>query len=210
MTATDNDARPGETLPRKRMSPQERRRQLLDLGQELVAEQALENVTIEAVAERAGVSRALIFHYFESKQDFHLALVAEQAEEMLARTMPPDDLDDPLAALSTAMDAYIDYVDENSAHYAGVLRGTLSADPAMRDVADATRAEMTRRILHYAPMLGIAVTPAVQLAVASWTAFVEDLMLRWIADRHLSRAQIHGILVGSLPALAAAAALVGE
>ncbi|MFZ2511961.1 MAG: helix-turn-helix domain-containing protein, partial [Gordonia sp. (in: high G+C Gram-positive bacteria)] len=129
MTVADESAGKA-SLRRRRMGPQERRRQLLDLGQELAAERSLENVTIEAVAERAGVSRGLIFHYFDSKQDFHLALVQEQAEVMLARTMPPADIADPLELLSRAIDAYIDYVEQNQAHYIGVLRGTLSVDPA--------------------------------------------------------------------------------
>lgn len=207
MTVADTSA-DGAPTRRRRMGPQERRRQLLDLGQELVAERSLENVTIEAVAERAGVSRGLIFHYFESKQDFHLALVREQAEVMLARTMPPADVADPLEVLSRAMDAYIDYVEQNHAHYIGVLRGTLSVDPAMRAVADSARIAMTERILGHAPDLGIAVTPAVELTVRGWTAYVEDVMIRWVTDRQLSREAIHALLVASLPALAAAAATV--
>lgn len=210
MTVTDKDDGAAPGIRRRRMSPQERRRQLLDLGHQLAAEEALENVTIEAVAERAGVSRGLIFHYFESKQDFHLALVQEQAEVMLERTMPPEGADDPLDMLRAAMDAYIGYVEKNEEHYIGVLRGRLSADPAMRKVADSTRDEMTRRILHHAPALGIMPSPAVELTVRSWTAFAEDMMIRWITQRQLSREQVHAILVASLPALAAAASMVGE
>ena len=200
---TDTVKSPG----RRRMSPGDRRRQLLDLGQELAAEVSLEHVTMEEVAERAGVSRGLIFHYFESKQDFHLALVQEQAEVMLARTLPPDDLDDPLEILNRGMDAYIDYVEKNSEHFVGVLRGTLSADPAMREVADSTRMAMTKRILQHAPALGIPVTPVVEVAVRGWAAFVEDVMIRWVTDSELSREQVHGLLVASLPALTAAAAM---
>ena len=209
MTATDRNAGAAPGARRKRMSPQERRRQLLDLGEELATEQPLESVTIEAVAERAGVSRALIFHYFESKQDFHLALVQEWAQKMQARTMPPEDVDDPLLMLTASLSAYIDYVIGNSDQFIAVLRGSLSADPAMRDVAESTRAEMTRRILHHAPALDIEVTPAVEQAVRGWTVFVEDVMIRWITDRQLTREQLLALLVGSLPALAHAAAATG-
>ncbi|GAA3961962.1 TetR/AcrR family transcriptional regulator [Gordonia caeni] len=209
MTVTDRNADAAPQARRKRMSPQQRRRQLLDLGEELATEQPLESVSIEAVAERAGVSRALIFHYFESKQDFHLALVQEWAQEMQARTEPPEDVDDPLQRLTASLTAYIDYVVGNSDQFVAVLRGSLSIDPAMRNVAESTRAEMTRRILHHAPALGIEVTPAVEMAVRGWTAFVEDVMIRWIGDRKLTRDELLALLVGSLPALAGAAALVG-
>lgn len=206
MTATDPNASAAPAARRKRMSPQDRRRQLLDLGEELATEQPLENVTIEAVAERAGVSRALIFHYFDSKQDFHLALVQEWAQKMQERTLPPEDVDDPLLILTESLGAYVDYVTGNSDQFIAVLRGAMSTDPAMRNVAESTRAEMTRRILHYGPALGIEVTPAVEMAVKGWTAFVEDVMIRWITDRQLSRDEVLKLLVSSLPALAAAAA----
>lgn len=207
--ATSDTATGASSVPRRtRMSPQQRRRQLLDFGEELATEQPLENVTIEAVAERAGVSRALIFHYFESKQDFHLALVQEWAEQMQARTLPPPDLDDPVAMLTASMSAYIDYVAENGDQFIAVLRGSLSADPAMRNVAESTRADLTRRILHHAPALGIEATAAVQAAVRGWTAFVEDVMIRWITDPQLTREQVLALLVGSLPALAGAASRV--
>lgn len=202
MTITGKGAR------RTRRSPQERRRQLLDLGRELAAEASLENVTIEKVAERAGVSRALIFHYFASKQDFHQAIVREQIALMVERTAPPDDVEDPIAMLSSSMEAYLDYVEEYADDYVGVLRGTLSADPALRQVVDEARLAMIRRILERVPVLGLEVTPAVQLAVQSWIAFVEDVVVRWVAEKDVTREQVHGILVGSLPALAGAASLV--
>lgn len=210
MTVTGKDAGAAGTVRRRRMSPEERRRQLLDLGQEIALERSLEQVTIDEVAERAGVSRALIFHYFESKQDFHVALVQEQAEVMLTRTLPPSEVEDPLAALVVSMSSYLDYVEEFKEHFVGLLRGAMSSDPAMRRVVDGTRAAMARRVLDHAPRLGIEPSPAVATAVRGWTAFVEDVVIRWITDPEpeLNRDQILGMLVGSLPALAASASLI--
>jgi len=197
---------PDEPRQRKRMSPQQRRRQLLDLGLELAAGQPVESVTIEEVAQRAGVSRALIFHYFESRQDFHRALIGEQAAELLARTEPRTDLDDPVEMLTTAVAAYIDYVADNREGYRSLLRGAAAADPGMREVAERTRAEQTRRILELGSLLNIEVTPTVELAVAGWVTLTEDLMLRWIADPAIDRDQLLALMVGSLPQLAQLAA----
>jgi AcrR family transcriptional regulator len=52
---------------RRRLDPEQRRAQLLDIGARLFAERAYEDVWIEEVAELAGVSRGLMYHYFPTK-----------------------------------------------------------------------------------------------------------------------------------------------
>ncbi|MCF8590245.1 TetR/AcrR family transcriptional regulator [Gordonia liuliyuniae] len=195
------------TSSRTRMSPDARRRQLIDLGVAMAGEQPLESITIESVAEAAGVSKGLIFHYFESKADFHLQVVREQAQIMLDRTMPRQDITDVLEVLRSSVAAYVDYVSDNGRGFIGVIRGATSADPEIRDVADSTRAAMSERILKRAPELGIERSPAIELAVAGWIAFVEETLVRWLADPAVTREQLIAILVAALPLLAG---LVGE
>jgi AcrR family transcriptional regulator len=52
---------------RQRLSPERRREQLLQIGARLFAEHPYEDVWIEEVAELAGVSRGLLYHYFPTK-----------------------------------------------------------------------------------------------------------------------------------------------
>ncbi|MFT4086571.1 MAG: TetR/AcrR family transcriptional regulator [Gordonia sp. (in: high G+C Gram-positive bacteria)] len=203
MTTSDN---PVKGQKRTRMSPQARRRQLVDFGRELWRQQPLESVTIEEVAEVAGVSRALVFHYFDSKQDFQRALVRAEAEVLLERTAPDESCDDTLAILMSALTNYVDYVVENEAGFIGVLRGAANADPAIRAVADATRSEMMDRIIRYGVDLDFRDGPAVRMAVAGWMAFVEETVIRWMSDPVLTRDQVLVLLAGSLPALAGIAA----
>ncbi|MDN5895962.1 MAG: TetR/AcrR family transcriptional regulator, partial [Nocardioides sp.] len=61
--------------PRVRMNPASRREQLLDLGVTLLATRSLDEISIEMLAEEAGISRGLLYHYFGNKQDFHEAVV---------------------------------------------------------------------------------------------------------------------------------------
>ncbi|KJR07700.1 TetR/AcrR family transcriptional regulator [Gordonia sihwensis] len=190
------------TTARTRLSPAARRRQLIDLGVEMARDRPLELVTMEAVAEAAGVSKGLIFHYFESKADFHLCVITEQADEMLARTAPQEELGDPIAMLQASITAYVDYVADNGRGFVGVIRGAASADEAIRAVADRTRAAMTERILLHAPAIGIERTPAIELSVAGWIAFVEELLVRWLDDPVVSREQLVQIFVAALPTLA--------
>ncbi len=184
------------------MSPAARRRQFIDLGVDMARTMSLDSVTMEAVAEAAGVSKGLIFHYFESKADFHLCVVSEQAQAMLERTEPREDLGDPIAMLQASMSAYVDYVADNGKGFVGVIRGAASADDALRAVADRTRAAMTDRIFAHAPAIGIERTPAIELAVAGWIAFVEESLVRWIDEPVITREELVAVLVGALPILA--------
>lgn len=184
------------------MSPEARRDQLIELGLSMLGDRPLEQVSIDAIAEAAGVSRALLFHYFESKQDFHVAIARAQADEMLECTAPDPALGDPIAMLTASMSAFIDYVSENRKAYTAFMRGSSSADPAMREVFDATRAVMAARVLEHAPALGITVEPVVEMTVHGWIAFVEETTISWLTDPVITRDELLALISAALPALA--------
>lgn len=193
---------------RTRMSPQERRDQLISLGLQMVSERPLEQVTIDAIAAAAGVSRALLFHYFESKQDFHVAIARAQSQEMLDCTRPDESLGDPLSVLAGSMSAFVEYVSTNRAAYMAFIRGSASADPAMREVFDHTRSAMADRVLEHAPALGVALTPLVEMTVHGWIAFVEQTTISWLTDPVIGREELLAVITASLPALVAASGTV--
>ncbi|AZG44781.1 putative HTH-type transcriptional regulator [Gordonia insulae] len=188
---------------RTRMSPEARRDQLVELGLDMVRDRPLEQVSIDAIAEAAGVSRALLFHYFESKQDFHVAIARAQADEMLECTEPDPRLGDPITMLSASMSAFVDYVSDNRKAYMAFMRGSSSADPAMREVFDQTRSVMASRVFDHAPALGISVTPVVEMTVQGWISFVEETTISWLTDPVITRDQLLALITAALPALAA-------
>ncbi len=71
---------------RRRLSTEERREQLLTVGARLFSEDPYDDVWIEQVAEIAGVSRGLLYHYFPTKRDFFAAVVERESERMLRMT----------------------------------------------------------------------------------------------------------------------------
>ena len=73
---------------RVRMSPDSRREQLIELGVRLFATHSLEDLSIETLAEEAGISRGLLYHYFGGKQEFHTAVVRRAADNLFAVTAP--------------------------------------------------------------------------------------------------------------------------
>src|SRR3546814_1234170 len=92
--------------PRVRMSPESRREQLLDLGVSLLATRSLDEISIQMLAEEAGISRGLLYHYFGHKQHLHVADVRRAAHDRIAMTAPPDD-GDSLPTLLVSTDYYL-------------------------------------------------------------------------------------------------------
>ena len=74
---------------RTRLSKEERRSQLLDLGVRLLSTRSLDELSIDLLAEEAGISRGLLYHYFGNKHDFHEAVVRRAADDLIAQTAPP-------------------------------------------------------------------------------------------------------------------------
>jgi AcrR family transcriptional regulator len=56
------------------MEPQQRREHLLDTGASLFAEKPYDDVQMEDIAARAGVSRSLLYQHFSSKRDLYVAI----------------------------------------------------------------------------------------------------------------------------------------
>ncbi|WP_280270861.1 TetR/AcrR family transcriptional regulator [Nocardia wallacei] len=193
---------PGENSKRVRLSPDERREQLIALGVKMLADRALEDIAIGDIAERAGISRGLLFHYFPSKQDFHLAIARRANAELLSRTAPDPDL--PLfEMLRDAVQRYVDYVSENRTSYLALLRGPASSSPELMALVDQTRGAIVDRILAEAPIpIEDPDQPRLRLAVRGWVAFVEETTLSWLRHDTITRDQLIDMLVESLPALA--------
>ena len=89
-----------------RMQVDERRRQLLELGAELFATHSFGEVSMARIAREAGISKALLYHYFPSKQDFFVATLRQGAQEIARRTEPDPSLP-PLEALHASLDAFL-------------------------------------------------------------------------------------------------------
>ena len=116
---------------RTRMSVDARRTQMLDIGIKLLATQRAEDVSIDDVIAEAGVSRALFYHYFESKRDFFLQTVGRASESVAELTTPKPNAT-LIEQLEFAIDAYLDYVGEHSAQYRAVYQSLYSGDPEVR------------------------------------------------------------------------------
>jgi AcrR family transcriptional regulator len=189
---------------RVRLNPEARRAQLIELGVEMLAKRRLDELSVELIAKAAGISRGLLFHYFSSKQEFHLEVARAAAAEMIRRTQPDPALA-PVDALRGALTSFIDYVEENPDNYKSLVRGAASGDAQMRVIFDETRSTMAQRVVGVLADMGLEVSPRATLAIHGWVAYAEECVVRWIDTRTISRDDLLDVLTKSLPAIALSA-----
>ena len=72
-----------DVAPRRRLSAEERRESILAAANEVFGERGYEHVRIDDVAAAAGISKALIYEHFASKQDLYIELLNNAAQELL-------------------------------------------------------------------------------------------------------------------------------
>ena len=68
--------------PQKRLKAEERRIQLLRIAKELFSERGFENTTAKAIAAAAGVTEAIVFRHFGSKQELYANILDHKADEI--------------------------------------------------------------------------------------------------------------------------------
>jgi len=108
--------RPAAPRARVRLEVDERRAQLLALGLAAFSARPYDEVSIDEIAQRAGGSKGLLFHYFASKRAFYAAVIEHAARDLLERTYG-DPAQPPLVRLRSCLDAYLTYVDEHAAYF---------------------------------------------------------------------------------------------
>ncbi len=176
-----------------RLDVEERRRRLLELGTDLFARHDYDALSMAAIAREAGISKALLYHYFPSKQAYFVATLEQKAEELAGRIAPDPDLA-PAEQLATSLDAFLGWVEENGDAYAKLVRGA-GAVPEVREVMEEVRAATAALIMAGLPG---PETPARRAAVRAWLWFMDGAILDWLEHRDLTREQLGTLVLRAL------------
>ena len=179
----------------KRLQVDERRSQLLELGAELFGRHSFAELSMSRIAREAGISKALLYHYFPTKRDFFVATLREAAEEVRRRTEPDQELP-PGEALAGSLDAFLAWIDENETAYRKLLESAGTV-PEVGALIDEVRGRTSARIL---AGLGAEADPPprVRAAARAWLWFMDGAILDWFEHRDLTRAELRDFLLGSL------------
>jgi AcrR family transcriptional regulator len=182
-----------------RLPVDERRRRLLELGADLFGRHPYEELSMRRIAREAGISKALLYHYFPSKQRFFAATLAQAAEELARRTEPDPSLP-PAEALAASLDAFLAWVEENALAYERLVRGA-AAVAEVGELVEQVRDATAERIL-----AGLDASGALaRVAVHGWLWFMDGAILDWLEHRDLTRGELRELLLTTLMAALGAA-----
>jgi AcrR family transcriptional regulator len=147
MVTATSTARPrGTRLPRLA-----RRRQLLDAALEVFVARGYHAAAMDEIADRAGVSKPVLYQHFPGKQELYLALLDESVERLIeglrtALRSNPDNRE----RVNATFAAYFGYVAEHSGTFRLVFESDFTSEPAVRerlDAADRLCADMISQVI---------------------------------------------------------------
>jgi len=180
-----------------RLQVDERRRQLIDAGASLFAEHAYEEISMRQIAEAARVSKALLYHYFPSKNDLFMAAVTEAASE-LQHAIEPSGEGTPIEQLTASLDAYLAWIEANGRTWSKLMQSA-AALPEARELVEGFRARTMNMAL--AELIGRRKPrPALRTAIKGWLGYMDAAILDWSQANDLPREKLRDLLLGAFVA----------
>lgn len=187
------------TSPRKRLSPDARRTQLLEIGSRLFADRPYDEVWIEEVADLAGVSRGLMYHYFSSKRDFFAEILRAESARILETTAPDTSLP-VMEQVAAGLDAYIRYTAEHEHGVRAINRGAMLGDTEIQAILTAELDAQQERILAALP-IEVRGDEVMRTALRGWVSFVRAVCIDWIDRKTISDGDVRDLCMRALEGL---------
>jgi len=168
----------------RRLPREARRAQLVEVGIRLSRRLPFEAIGAAEIAAAAGVSKALVFHYFPTTEELHAAIARHEAARLLADletdpALPHDQ------RLRIGLESFITHIERSPASYRSMARGAASS-AVLREVYEDARQGVCTMILR---ALGVAADPpaGVVLLLRGWIAMVEEMTLLWLDEASVPR-----------------------
>jgi AcrR family transcriptional regulator len=153
-------------------------------------------VSVDEVADAAGVSHGLIFQYFGSKKGLYVACLQPLIEAFRARIEPDPGLP-PVDRLREGLRNFADAIGEHPAGY----RNLMTRGVGFGEVRDALDRARWWRVSRLADAMSLdPEDPAVRAGLRAWTAYVEAAMLTWLDTREPDRDDLVEMLIRALVA----------
>ncbi len=104
------------------MTGQERREQLLLIGRELFAERGFEATSIEEIAQRAKVSKPVVYEHFGGKEGLYAVVVDREMQRLMVRVTEALVASHPRAMLEQAAVALLTYIEDEQEGFRILVR----------------------------------------------------------------------------------------
>ena len=199
MTATSQGSRPAST----RMPRPARRRQLLGAAREVFATKGYHAAGMDEIADRAGVSKPVLYQHFPGKLELYLALLDESVAELVgAVSAALESTTDNAERVPATIRAFFDYVSGAGQAFRLVFESDLSNEPAVRVQLDRAMFECAEMVSEFiredagvhgeeADLLGMALVGMAQVSSRYWLS--ERSLGQGQAETLLSRLAWRGI-----------------
>lgn len=129
MTSTAAGTARGTRLPRSA-----RRKQLLRAAQEVFVAQGYHAAAMDDIAERAGVSKPVLYQHFPGKLDLYVALLDQHADDLVAKVREAlASTTDNRKRVAASVRAYFDFVADDGEAFRLVFESDLRSEPVVRD-----------------------------------------------------------------------------
>jgi len=134
----------GTRLPRR-----ERRAQLMESALEVFVDQGYHAAAMDDIAERAGVSKPVLYQHFPGKLDLYLALLDESCDTIIDNCRAAlESTQDNKQRVAATVAAFYEYVAGESGAFRLVFESDLTSEPAVRGHVDRVTTECAAMIAH--------------------------------------------------------------
>lgn len=185
-----------------RLGFDERRRRLIDSAAELFAEHSYEEISMRQIAQAAGISKSLLYHYFPSKTELFAAAVAERALELQEVLEAPAE-GTVLEQLAASIDAYLLWIEGNARTWSKLL-ASAAALPEARAVVESFRLDTLARVSE-ALTGSPEPSPALRNALVGWLGWMDAAILDWVEHGDIERSRLGDLLLAAFAAAASSA-----
>jgi AcrR family transcriptional regulator len=138
-----------EAVPRRgsRLPRLARRAQLLEAAQEVFVANGYHAAAMDDIADRAGVSKPVLYQHFPGKLDLYLALLDTSCEAIVKATEAAlGSTDDNKQRVAATMHAFYEYVANAQGAFRLVFESDLTNEPAVRERVDRVTQECAELI----------------------------------------------------------------
>jgi AcrR family transcriptional regulator len=133
--------------PKRRLTAEERRSAILDSALAVFSERGYHSAAIDDIASQAGVSKALIYEHFASKQELHGDLIARNARELTQRVagvLSGVEVESTSERLASGLEAFFAFVEERRDAWRMLFRD--AAEPESSAVLDRMVEQVTTEV----------------------------------------------------------------
>jgi AcrR family transcriptional regulator len=183
---------------KRRLTAEERRTGILDAALAVFSQRGYHAASIDDIASEAGISKALIYEHFASKQELYADLIARNARELNQRVVGAlvgVELESGVGRLASGLEAFFAFVEERRDAWRMLFRETTDPDAAavVDRMVEQVTVEVTGLIALDPGARGLeggGAEPALRLLAEMLVGGVQSMANWWTEHREVPRTQM--------------------